>query len=122
MDARPTTSKAVNGPPFTVGVLVGCVPILIAVAAAIGIVHCRIGPTSYAYCSSADAYRVLGISVVALGSVALELVVGLLCLLTRRLRRLGAGLLVMVVAFLPVAILALYIASAIMISNYQPLK
>lgn len=105
---RQQTPAAVSGPPFQLGILIGCVPILIAVGAAIGVVHCHVGPMSFGYCSSGAEELVLSLGLLALGSAALELLVGLSSLLVRRVRRLGAGLVLMALVFIPASVLALY--------------
>ena len=105
-------------PPAVIGVLLGCLPVVVAVVAAFGIVHCRIGPMSYGYCSGSEQGTVLTIGVIALGSWVLELLATITCFVLRRFRRVGAGLLVMSILFVPLSVLALY-AEAFFIIGHQ---
>lgn len=116
MGARSPATAAVSGPPLRAGILIGCVPILIAIAAAVGFTRCPVGPMVYGYCSSAAEGTVLSIAAVALGSAAFELLVGLICLAFRRLRRLGGGLVLMALAFIPVSVVAVYFAAFVALS------
>lgn len=104
-------SAPVRRPSAVIGVALGCLPIVIAVVAAYGIVHCRIAPMSYGYCSGSEVGTALTIAVIALCGWGLELLAAIVCLLLRRFRPVGVGLLSMGILFLPLFIAAIYIAA-----------
>jgi len=100
-----------------IGVGLGCLPIVIALVAAYGIVHCRIGPMSYGYCSGSEVGTALTIAVIALVGWGLEMLAAIVCLLLRRFRPVGAGLLSMSILFLPLFIAAIYIGAFLIIGR-----
>ncbi len=104
-------------PPAVIGVLIGCLPVVVAVVAAYGIVHCRIAPMSYGYCSGSEQGAVLTTGVIALGSWALELLATIICLVLRRFRRVGVGLLIMSILFVPLSVGALYAEAYVIIGH-----
>lgn len=114
--SAPLTAPA-RRPSAVIGVALGCLPIVIAVAAAYGIVHCRIGPMSYGYCSGSEVGTALTIAVIALCGWGLEVLAAIACLLLRRLRPVGVGLLSMSVLFVPLFIAAIYIGSFLTIGR-----
>jgi hypothetical protein len=100
-----------------IGVALGYLPIVVAIVAAYGIVHCRIGPMSYGYCSGSEVGTALTIAVIALVGWGLEMLAAIVCLLLRRFRPVGVGLLSMSVLFLPLFIAAIYIGAFLTIGR-----
>jgi hypothetical protein len=117
MSAQQPPTQPTHRPSVMLGIAIGCLPIVVAVVAAFGIVHCRMGPMSYGYCSGADQGRILTISVIALCGWVLELLAGIIGLIPRHLRRVGIGLLVMAALFLPLSIMALYTEAFFLIGH-----
>ncbi len=114
--SAPLTTPA-RRPSAVIGVALGCLPVVIAFTAAYGIVHCRIGPMSYGYCSGSEVGTALTIAVIALCGWGFEMLAAIVCLLLPRFRPVGAGLLSMSILFLPLFIAAIYMGAFLTIGR-----
>src|SRR5262245_58648708 len=113
MSAQPPLTQLESRPSILLGVVIGCLPVQLAVIAAVGVMQCNVGIMSIYSCSNADTAQVIHVGVISLIGWVLELLTGLIFLFSRQLRRVGGGLLIMAGLFLPLATLPPYITHAL---------